>query len=220
MYCATLPTIYLIRLNRTYDIIQITHVQSRVASYNFDEEVIIADSVSRSKLHLQKLVRQFTHNSNLLWIENYTTEQPVMNMDNLNYTRQATMNFAMWKCSEGPPRHSHEVSFPKKMVKIREISVYFDHFWSLPDGQHCSVGLLWGIWIEPSFPNNPMLLVWPEIHFGVVYPEKMMKTWILSVSCDHLWSLCDGQHCSVGLLWGVIDYVESPQHPYAIGLTW
>jgi len=74
------------------------------------------------------------------------------------------------------------VVYPKKIVKIRNIFVYFNHFWSLCDGQHCSIGLLWGIWIEPRIPNIPMLLVWPEHHFGVVYPEKLMKIWTISVS--------------------------------------
>ena len=36
---------------------------------------------------------------------------------------------------------------------MREISVYFDHFWSLCDGQHCSIGLLWGIWMSRVFPT-------------------------------------------------------------------
>jgi len=89
------------------------------------------------------------------------------------------------------------------MVKIRQISVYFNHFWSLCDGQHCSVGLLWEIWIEPSLSNTSMLLVWPENHFGVVYPEKMMRIWTISVYFDHFWSLCNWQHCSVGLLWRI-----------------
>jgi len=91
-------------------------------------------------------------------------------------------------------RHSGVV-YPKKKVKIREISVYFDHFCSLCDGQHCSVGLLWGIWIEPSLPNTPMLSVWPENHF-----EEMVKIWTISFHFDHLQTPCNGQHGSVGLL--------------------
>jgi len=82
-------------------------------------------------------------------------------------------------------------------MKIWTISVNFDHFWSLCDGQHRSVGLLWEIWIEPSLPNTPMLSVWPKNHSGVVHLEKMMKIWTIFVHFDHLLSPCNGQHCSV-----------------------
>jgi len=102
-------------------------------------------------------------------------------------------------------RHFGDV-YPKKMVKIRQISVYFHHFWSLCDGQHCSVGLLWGIWIEPNLLNTHMLLIWPENPLES-YPQKMMKIWTISVSFDDFWSLCDGQHCSVRLLWEI--WIES-----------
>jgi len=157
-------------------------------------------------------------------------------------------------------------NFPLRNIRsnIREISVYFDYVWSLCDGQHCSVGFLWEMWIEPSLLNTPMLLVWPENHFGVVYPgkmmkiwtisvyfyifevyttgnttylgfcggyglsqvflallcyrlpenhfgdvnfEKMVKIWTISVHFDHLQSPCNGQHCSVGLLWEI--WIES-----------
>jgi len=57
------------------------------------------------------------------------------------------------------------------VVKIWAISVHFDHLQSPYNGQHCSVGLLWEIWIESCPPNTPMLLVWPENHFGVSYLE-------------------------------------------------
>ena len=99
------------------------------------------------------------------------------------------------------------------MAKIREILVYFDHFWTLCDGRYCSVGLSWGIWIEPSLSNTSMLLVWPKNHFGVVYPKKMMKIWTISVYFDHFWSLCDGQHCSVGLLWEIWIEPSLPNTP-------
>jgi len=76
----------------------------------------------------------------------------------------------------------------EKMIKVRAFLVHIDHFWSLYDGQHSSVGLLWGIWIKPILPNTLMLLVWPEDHFGVVYPEKLMKIWAIFVYLDHFWS--------------------------------
>jgi len=107
------------------------------------------------------------------------------------------------------PENHFGVVYPKKKVKIREISVYFDYFWSICDGLHCSVGLLWEIWIEPSLRKTPMLSVWPENHFGIVYLQKMVKIWTISVHFDRFWSSCDGKHRSVGLLWGLI---ESFQH--------
>ena len=59
-----------------------------------------------------------------------------------------------------------------------------------------------GIWIEPSLPNTPMLLVPPENYFGAVNLEEMVKIWAISAHFDDFWSSCCGKHCSVGLWWG------------------
>jgi len=101
------------------------------------------------------------------------------------------------------------------MVKIREISVYFDHFWSLCNGKHCSVGLLWGIWIEPSLPN--------AIGWRTTLESYTLRKWwkFEQIRFILIIFLCNGQYCSVGLLWEIwIESCPSPQHPYAIGSTW
>jgi len=40
------------------------------------------------------------------------------------------------------PGNHFEIIYLEKMVRVRAISVHFDHFW-----KHCSVGLLWGLQI-------------------------------------------------------------------------
>ena len=77
-----------------------------------------------------------------------------------------------------------------------------------------------GIWIEPSLLNTHVLLVWLDDHIGVIIAwedEKSSSDFGLS------WSFSKFMLRRTLLNWasvGVIDYVESSHHPYAIGLTW
>jgi len=110
---------------------------------------------------------------------------------------------------------------PRKLWKLEKFRFFSIIFEASATG-NTDVGLLWGIWIEPSLPNTPMLLIWPENHFGVVYPypEKMM---INLSNLGLFWSFLKSMRRAILLRWNFVGRYESshpPPHPYAMGSTW
>jgi len=58
-----------------------------------------------------------------------------------------------------------------------------------------------------------MQSVRPGNHFEVIYLENdMVRVRVILVHLDHFRSSCYGQHCSVGLLWGLYIGIESFKH--------
>jgi len=58
-------------------------------------------------------------------------------------------------------------------------------------------------WTKSSQHFYAIGLTWEPLSNRIVYLEKIMKIWTISAYFDHFWSLCYGQHCSFGLLWGL-----------------
>ena len=112
------------------------------------------DLVASSRPYTPRKWRKFE--STLVLFEGYATEKTVQlpSVADIVWVEPSNiLTLLVW-----PTNHFGDV-YPQKIVIIGPITIHFDHFWRLCDGQYCAVGLLWGLKIESSPPNIFMLLV-------------------------------------------------------------
>jgi len=77
---------------------------------------------------------------------------------------------------------------PRKWWKLKKFR-FFKSFLKYATCDTAQLGFCGRYELSQLFPTPPKLLVWPENHFGVVYSEKIMKIWIISVHFDHFFEV-------------------------------